>query len=52
MHWEDEQALEVLKTKTEEVSYPHRETGLSKDILNSILEDLSDSDSDESIEKS
>ena len=58
VHWEDEQVLEILKRKTEEVSYSLGETeeyqDQSKDILNSILiEDvLSDTDSEEPIEES
>ena len=58
MHWEDVRALEILKRKTEEVSYPLGETedyqDQSKDILNSILNEdvLSDSDSEEPIEES
>ena len=58
MHWEDERALAILKTKTEEVTYPLGETeeyqDQSKDILNSILNEdvLSDSDSGEPIEES
>ena len=58
MHWEDVRALEILKRKTEEVSYPQGETkeyqDQSKDILNSILNEdfLSDSDSEEPIEES
>ena len=58
MHWEDERALEILKRKTEEVSYPLGETeeyqAQSKDILKSILNEdiLSDSDSEEPIEES
>ena len=57
MHWEDERALEILKRKTEEVSYPLGETeeyrDQSKNILNSILNEdvLSDSDSEEQIEE-
>ena len=58
MHWEDEPALEFLKRKTEEVSYPLGETeeyqDQSKDILNLILNEdvLLDSDSEEPIEES
>ena len=58
MHWEDERAVEILKRKTEEVSYPLREIeeyqDQSKDILNSILNEdvLPDSDSEEPIEES
>ena len=58
MYWEDERALEILKRKTDEVSYPLGETeenqDQSKDILNSILNEgvLSDSDSGEPIEES
>ena len=48
---EDERAMEILRKKTEEVSYPLGETDQhedqSKDILNSILkEELSDTDSE------
>ena len=58
VQWEDERALEILKRKTEEVSYPLRETeeyqDQSKDILNTILNEdvLSDTDSEEPIEES
>ena len=56
MQGEDEQAMEILRRKTEEVSYPLREMDQyedqSKDILNSILqEELSDSDSEALIEE-
>ena len=56
MQWEDERAMEILRRKTEEVSYPLREMDQyedhSKDILNSILqEELSDSDSEALIEE-
>ena len=56
MQWEDERAMEILRRKTEVVSYPLRETDQykdqSKDILNSILkEELSDSDSEALIEE-
>ena len=41
VHWEDERALEILKRKTEDVSYTLGETeeyqDQSKDILNSIF---------------
>ena len=51
--------MEIVRRKTEEVSYPLGETGQykdqSKDILNSILtcikEELSDSDSEVLIEE-
>ena len=51
VQWEDERAMEILRRKTEEVSYLVGETDQfddqSKDILNSILkEKLSDSDSE------
>ena len=54
--WEDEQVMEILRTKTEEVSYRLRKTDQyedqSKDILNSILkEELADSDSEALIEE-
>ena len=58
MHWEDERALEILKRKTEEVSYPLGEReeyqDQSKDILYSLLNEdvLSESDSEEPMEKS
>ena len=56
MQWEDERAMEIVRRKTEEVSYPLREMDQyedhSKDILNSILqEELSDSDSEALIEE-
>ena len=56
MQWEDEWAMEILRRKTEVVSYPLREKDQyedqSKDILNSILkEELSDSDSEALIEE-
>ena len=49
IQWEDGQVMEILRTKTEEVSYRLRKTDQyedqSKDILNSILkEELADSD--------
>ena len=57
--WDDERALEILKRRTEEVSYSPKKTEeyqeQSKDILNLILpsEDiLSDSDSEEPGEES
>ena len=51
MQWEDEQVMEILRTKTEDVSYHLRKTDQykdqSKDILNSIhKEELADSDSE------
>ena len=59
MHWEEKWALEILKTKTKEVSYPLRGDRWqlqdeSKEILNSIFKEevLSDSDPEESIEES
>ena len=56
MQWEDERAMEILRRKTEVVSYPPREMDQyleqSKDILNSILkEELSVSDSEALIEE-
>ena len=57
--WDDERSLEMLKKRTEEVSYPLKETEdyqrQSKEILNLILpsEDiLCDSDSEEPVEES
>ena len=51
VQWEDEQAMEILRRKTEEVNYPLGEMDQyedkSKDILNPILkEELSVSDSE------
>ena len=41
MKWDDKNAIDILRKKVEEVSYPLREddrhTDESKDILNSIL---------------
>ena len=56
MQWEDGQVMEILRTKTEEVSYCLRKTDQyedqSKDILNSILkEELADSESEALIEE-
>ena len=56
IQWEDGQVMEILRTKTEEVSYRLRKTDQyedqSKDILNSILnEELADSDSEVLIEE-
>ena len=56
MQWQDEQVMEILRRKTEEVSYPLREMDQyedqSKDILNSILQEvLSDGDSEALIEE-
>ena len=56
VQWEDGQVMEILRTKTEEVSYRLRKTDQyedqSKDILNSILnEELADSDSEVLIEE-
>ena len=56
IQWEDGQVMEILRTKTEEVSYHLRKTDQyedqSKDILNSILnEELADSDSEALIEE-
>ena len=56
MQWEDERVMEILRRKTEEVSYPLREMDQyedqSKDILNSILQEvLSDGDSEALIEE-
>ena len=52
VQWEDARAMEILRRRTEEVSYPLREVDQyedqSKDILNSIL---SDSDSEALIEE-
>ena len=55
--WDDERSLEILKKRTEEVSYPLKETeeyqDQSKDIL--ILPSeyiLSESDSEEPVEES
>ena len=45
--WDDKQVLEILKKRTEKVSYPLKETEISSPILNLILpsEDiLSDSE--------
>ena len=56
MQWEDERVMQILRRKTEEVSYPLREMDQyedqSKDILNSILQEvLSDGDSEALIEE-
>ena len=56
IQWEDGQVMEILRTKTEKVSYRLRKTDQyedqSKDILNSILnEELADSDSEALIEE-
>ena len=43
VQWEDQQAMEILRRKTEEDNYPPRETDQYedqwKDILNSILKE-------------
>ena len=56
MQWEDERVIEILRRKTEEVSYPLREMDQyedqSKDILNSILQEvLSDGHSEALVEE-
>ena len=56
VQWEDERAVEILRRRPEEVSYPLMEMDQYedqlKDILNSILqEELSDSDSEVLIEE-
>ena len=53
--WDDKNAIDILRKKVEEVSYPHGEddrcTDESKDILNLILNDDASTDSDGDVEE-
>ena len=53
--WDDKNAIDILRKKVEEVSYPlgedDRYTDESKDILNLILNDDASTDSDGDVEE-
>ena len=53
--WEDKNAIDILRKKVEEVSYPlgeeDRYTDQSKDILKSILHEDASTDSDGDVDE-